>query len=473
MAKEKNSTKRKNISQDQYASDLFLKNENRRLKLVNAISIISCISILVFAVYYSIIDFKFLKTQIILLIALSFGALAPILLNSFKLHQFAKVYISSFDTLLILTFIFLFGGKELGSHTLFLIFSIIPIFIWSAREKYFIIFFYAINILAFIFIEFFPIKHNFPMSFPERYIELSSGLTILLSFLVTTVAIIIFHHLSNQKEAALYEKNLKIEEQKEETIKLNKELNKKIRELSRNKQELEEAHIIQGKIYSIIAHDLRNPASGIDGLLKILLRDYHKLGDEQKLEYLNILSRTSQTAHRLLENLLEWSMVQTNMLKLSPEKLNINDIVNEVIEHFLLSSQEKNIQIKNLIKNNQYAYADRHVLSTVFRNLISNAIKFTPKDGEISLSSQSEDDRKITISISDTGIGMTSRELNKLKKVGENLVKPGTENEKGTGLGLMIVKEFVELNGGKLSIHSSKGEGSTFSFSLTAADSLL
>lgn len=449
-------------------SEFLTRNESRRIKLVNSISIISFTSILIFVIYYSIIDFALLKTQIFLLSVFSVGALIPLLLNHFTYHQLAKIIIACYDSILILGFIFFFGGKELGSHTLFLIFSIIPIFIWSAKEKYFIVFFYTVNILLFIFIEFFPVNYTFPMQFPEKYISFSNGITILISFLVTSVAIIIFHRLADKKEALLFEKNIEIEKQKTATSDLNKELNKKVRELSNSKKELEEANIIQNKIYSIIAHDLRNPASSITGLLKVLVEEYQTLSEKQKQYYLQLIYQSSNTSYKLLENLLDWSLAQTNKISVKPEKISLKNIVDEILSHFKVSVQEKNIHIENKITPDLLAYADRYLLSTVLRNLISNAIKFTIKQGEISISTRIENKSKVFILVKDSGVGMSPGELNKLKRIGGNLVKPGTENEKGTGLGLMICKEFVELNGGNLSIESAKGKGSTFSFSVNS-----
>jgi signal transduction histidine kinase len=248
-------------------------NESRRIKLVNHISVISCVSICIFIAFYLGMDIPDLNTQIIYLSFFAAGALLPILFNRIQLHQLAKLYIAAYDTTLILILLAKFGGKAHGSHILFLLFAIIPIFIWSIKERIFIFIFYGLNIGLFLAYEFF----NFPLlgqvALPESYFEVTKGITILISYTGATIAIIIFHRLSNIKEEQLQLQNQEIGRQKVELEKLNNKLNEKLQELTQQKNELKQANRIQSKIHSVIAHDLRSPVSSIYRLLEVINTD--------------------------------------------------------------------------------------------------------------------------------------------------------------------------------------------------------
>jgi signal transduction histidine kinase len=168
---------------------------------------------------------------------------------------------------------------------------------------------------------------------------------------------------------------------------------------------------------------------------------------------------------RLLENLLEWANSQTGKISYKPSPVNLNELLKEDFGTLNDMAIRKNIELKPFIPENLVVIADRNMIKTVLRNLISNAIKFTPKNGKVEVSALTND-KYAEIAVSDNGIGMTQEIRAKIFRIDANLLTRGTENEKGTGLGLFLCKEFVEKHGGKIWVESESGKGSIFKFSL-------
>ncbi|RLD64921.1 MAG: hybrid sensor histidine kinase/response regulator, partial [Bacteroidetes bacterium] len=187
-------------------------------------------------------------------------------------------------------------------------------------------------------------------------------------------------------------------------------------------------------------------------------QDLEEIGKINKI----VLQSSTQT-HKLLLNLLEWSKAQTNQIQYKPEKIDIHKIINAQIELFKYQANKKGLQLKDE-SNHCLVFADMNLLNTVLRNLISNAVKYTKK-GEILIKCIRETSN-YKISISDTGVGISKENLKKLFDIGENTSTPGTDGERGTGLGLILCKEFVEKNKGEFFVESTVNKGSVFSFSL-------
>jgi signal transduction histidine kinase len=446
--------------------DFGEQNERRRIKLVNYISIISACSILVFVFYYAFLDYANLATQVRFLILFSLGALAPILLNRFERYSLAKYYIATYDTLLILFLILKFGGKIHGSHILFLLFAIIPVFIWSVKQKPSIFIYYGINISLYVLFEFFDLGIDEFSTFPTEYNSLTKGITILVSYTGATIAIILFHRLAAAKEEQLQLQKREIEKQNNELEKLNNSLNAKIKELTKHQAELNHSNMVKGKIYSVIAHDLRSPFTSIRDLLGILTEEYDELTEEEKKKYISSVVKTSNNTHSLLENLLDWSQMQSNRIVFNPEEVNLHNAIQEAINVNKEGADLKSIKIQTDNHTSNLVKADKQMLATILRNLISNAVKFTPRAGQITIRCISETDKKVRIEITDTGIGLSNTEIDKLFKVEQNFLRLGTEKEKGSGLGLIICKDFVDRHNSELNVKSTPEEGSCFYFSL-------
>jgi len=221
------------------------------------------------------------------------------------------------------------------------------------------------------------------------------------------------------------------------------------------------------RFFSIIAHDLRNPFHTVKGFSEILLNDLEKLEPEKIKKYIQFIFNSSTNGSNLLENLLQWSRSQTGSIPFNPAKLNLFELTEEIIKLLEANAHKKNIKIEQLIEPEIVVFADQNMLMTVFRNLISNAIKFTGENGKITLQSHIQD-QQIEVSITDSGIGIPCEIIPKLFRIDTNITTKGTSNETGTGLGLILCKEFIEKHKGKIWVESNQNEGSSFKFTLSS-----
>ncbi len=239
----------------------------------------------------------------------------------------------------------------------------------------------------------------------------------------------------------------------------------KIREIN---TELTESNKTKDKFFSIISHDLRGPLSGLMQLLEILADEYSSLEEQERLKLISEAATSAKRTYNLMENLLEWSRVQSGKMEYQPERINLLQLVNDVSSLYNQNIKNKNISLEINIQDNISVFADRKMSETVLRNLISNAVKFTYASGCISLASEKKNDF-IIVKIRDTGVGISSDELLNLFRLDVSHSTKGTENESGTGLGLILCKELVERQGGKIWIESKISEGSTFYFTIPLA----
>jgi PAS domain S-box-containing protein len=231
--------------------------------------------------------------------------------------------------------------------------------------------------------------------------------------------------------------------------------------------ELNQLNATKDKFFSIIAHDLKNPFITILGFSELLLSDYNDLSDEEKIYYISEMHKSAQISHLLLQNLLQWSRTQTGKIEFNPQKLSLFKSIVHNIDLLNASAQKKQIHLINKVDESVHANADEDMLNTILRNLLTNAIKFTSKDGSITVSSITSSNM-IEVSINDTGVGMDDTTKKKLFQLDDTVSKTGTDNESGTGLGLLLCKEFVEKHGGKIRVESEPGKGSSFIFTLPA-----
>lgn len=240
---------------------------------------------------------------------------------------------------------------------------------------------------------------------------------------------------------------------------------KAMEEVVKSEQKLSELNATKDKFFSIIAHDLKNPFNAIHGFSNLLVEQIQAKDYEGVEEYAGIIQNASEQAISLLYNLMEWSRSQTGRLKFNPEMIEIDPLVNDVTVLLKESAQNKSIMICSEKLQNEMVYADKAMLNTVLRNLISNAIKFTFPGGKIIISAKRTAEEMV-ISVSDNGVGMNTDFINKLFHIEENVSTSGTQQEEGTGLGLILCKEFVDNHNGRIWVESEEGKGSTFYFTL-------
>jgi PAS domain S-box-containing protein len=220
------------------------------------------------------------------------------------------------------------------------------------------------------------------------------------------------------------------------------------------------------KFFSIIAHDIRNPFHSIIGLSEFLLKRVKENNLNGVEKYAESIQQSSQRIMDLLTNLMLWSHSQTGRMNFKPEHLELVNLVNEVALLFTETIKNKSIELKKVLSPNTYVYADKSMISTILRNLISNAIKFSFPGGEILISTV-ESENGVTIQIRDSGVGIPEESIEYLFRIDQNYSTPGTLREQGTGLGLILCKEFVEKHGGKIWVESKSNttdKGSTFYF---------
>jgi signal transduction histidine kinase len=235
-------------------------------------------------------------------------------------------------------------------------------------------------------------------------------------------------------------------------------------------KEIEEANKTKDQFFSIIAHDLKSPFNALLGLSVMLDDNYETLTDPERKEFIHYLREAVDTLYQLLENLLNWSVSQRGILQLFPSKLQINNIIEDTLLLFSQQAQMKNITFSFENKTHEQAYADADTVKTILRNLISNAIKFSPLGGKViiktALSEISDGAPLYEVQISDSGVGIPQDKQEIIFENPMEVKTKGTSNEKGTGLGLLICKDFVQKNNGQISLISEPGKGSTFIFTL-------
>lgn len=240
--------------------------------------------------------------------------------------------------------------------------------------------------------------------------------------------------------------------------------------ISEQNKQLIELNATKNKFFSIIAHDLKNPFSTILGYSSLLSQNFTSFSMEESLNFINSIFNSADNAYKLLENLLTWARTQSQTLTFEPEVINIKNMVNEVLLLNESFAAKKDITIINNITSDCHVLADKNMIHTVFRNLVSNAIKYTDKYGAVTVDFlRKPDEHLAVVSVVDTGIGIASDRLENLFRIDTNSTTPGTHNESGTGLGLILCYEFVVKNGGKIWVDSLVGRGSAFSFTVPLA----
>lgn len=257
----------------------------------------------------------------------------------------------------------------------------------------------------------------------------------------------------------VYKKVRKYNRERLQNEALIKESELKLSELNENKN----------KFFSIIAHDLKSPFNSILGFSKHLAQNYKNIEEDKLGSYLSGLATLSQQTYTLLENLLLWARTQMGGMTAIPEIINLKLIVLDNLELFNGISATKNITVTDHLPEKIEVFADPNMTTTIVRNLLVNALKFTPQNGSIDIFGSVNSDF-IEITIKDTGIGIAHDEIDNLFRLDARLQKQKSSNEKGTGLGLLLCKEFIEKNGGQIWVVSTSGMGSSFTFTLPARD---
>lgn len=255
-----------------------------------------------------------------------------------------------------------------------------------------------------------------------------------------------------------------------ESLRLNRrKLQQTNQELKASQQKLEKSNATKDKFFSIIAHDLRAPFNAFVSVSDALADDYDTLSEERKKSFARNINNSARHLNNLIENLLQWSRSQTDRLVYSPEVADLNSLINENIKLSKTHAQSKNISLINNLNSERLVFCDKNLINVVFRNLISNAIKYSPEGGKVETGIfQAAGNGMLTVYVLDYGIGLTQEDINKLFRIDQNTKFIGQSTEKGTGLGLILCKEFIEKHGGEIWVESEINTGSRFLFTLPA-----
>ncbi|HNI91149.1 MAG TPA: HAMP domain-containing sensor histidine kinase, partial [Leptospiraceae bacterium] len=246
----------------------------------------------------------------------------------------------------------------------------------------------------------------------------------------------------------------------------NKELSVLVAKLSEKNTELNSLIAAKDKFFSIIAHDLKGPVGNLNSFLSFMAAQYENISKEEFHEDLILLESASNKIKGLLENLLTWARSQRGDMQYKPESISIYDVVKSSIQLFEPSAANKKILLNNKVSTDIKAFADSQMITTVIRNLIGNAIKYTDENGSVTISAN-ESGGKVELTVEDSGIGMSSNIAENLFRIDvKHFSTEGTNGEKGTGLGLILCKEFIDRHQGRIWAESELGKGSKFRFTI-------
>lgn len=221
---------------------------------------------------------------------------------------------------------------------------------------------------------------------------------------------------------------------------------------------------VKNKFFAIISHDLKSPFNALLGMTQMMTQMADSFSKDKLVEYASSVNEAGVRVFDLLQNLLEWSLLQMDGAKVEPETISLQDAVQENVDILKPIALEKDITLKNGVKKTA-AFADREMVQTVIRNLIANALKFTPPGGSVEISSR-KNENMVQVTVSDTGVGMSAEQAEKVFTLDQKTSTTGTAGEHGTGLGLPLCKDMIERNGGRIWVESTEGEGSRFHFTL-------
>jgi len=239
-------------------------------------------------------------------------------------------------------------------------------------------------------------------------------------------------------------------------------------EINLKTEQLQKSNAEKEKFLSILAHDLKGPLNSFMGFTDILMTNIENLSTTNILEISKMMNDSANNLYRLLDNLLEWSRIKQGLMLTEPYSMNLSKEVDVILTSFLDTAAQKQIELRPNIDLIQTVFVDPHMLKSILRNLVYNAIKFTPRGGKVEINAALDEMGLVVVEIKDNGIGMDQTMLSNLFRLDVNTKRSGTENEPTSGLGLILCKDFIEENGGAIWVKSEIGVGSSFYFSLPA-----
>ena len=285
--------------------------------------------------------------------------------------------------------------------------------------------------------------------------------------LMILLVLVVYRNLVQKRQAnkMLAKQKREIEWKNRELFNKNEEIESQAKKLKSANEKLQESNTTKDKFFSIISHDLKSPFNAILGYSCLLSENYHDYDDDKKESMIKDMDTSARSAFKLLDDLLTWSRSQLGGVEYSPETIDLFALINETIYYLKGQAKSKHIDVVNEVYDSTTIFADKDMLSAILRNLISNAIKFTHEGGAIKIAAKNHASDTL-IAITDTGVGIPKEKIPKIFNLSQDAKTLGTNRENGTGLGLILCKEFVEKHGGKIQVDSEVGFGSVFSFTI-------
>lgn len=376
-------------------------------------------------------------------------------------HHLKIGYSFAFFILSILSIGFLWfynGGYNGNNIILIFVYFIVIITILPANFRVYAFIVYAcfITLLTYIHYHYpqlvIPYQNDY-----QRYVDLMLGY-----FLYLFLVYIIQNTILKNYEADRHKINI----QKEQLSSLVNELNETNKRLQNTIKDVEELNLSKDRFITILSHDLRSPFQGLLGITKTLENNFNSFTDDEKQFYISQINRTLVKLYTFLEQLLLWGKIQKNGLVLKYESCNVKELIVESLSPLTISASKKKISIELLCDDELISILDKERISIVLRNLISNAIKFSPVGSKVIISANEQND-ELKISVIDEGVGMSEDYINKLFKLDEIVSSIGTDGELGSGMGLILCSDILKRHNGKITVQSKEGKGSTFMITIS------
>ncbi|MDP9230611.1 MAG: HAMP domain-containing histidine kinase [Bacteroidota bacterium] len=433
--------------------------EKRKLGIFNQLNFLQLITGIIVPLVSLFNDEKLSSLACFLATLPAFISLLVLSLNYYR--KFDAAMISYFILYPVITSIIYLGGMNLGVELFFILYGILSVFFLQELSQ--MLFSVSLSMVSYFVLSVVWKHYQYQLATAHLGFYLfNQALAII--FIFYGLYLIKKENTGYQfnilaKSRILHKKNLEIQQQKKEIV-------EKARLLEKQTTELTELNSLKNKLFSVIAHDLKTPMYALRNLFSDM-KQQDLPGEEIKTMIPDVLNDLNYTTG-LMENLLQWAKSQMQISSIKPQLLEISKMTEDVLQLLRLQANAKNIYMESKVNSPVYVMADRDMINLVLRNLLSNAIKFTNQQGyiEIGIKKMSA---FVEVYVHDNGTGMSAETLRKIEKK-DYFTTNGTESESGTGLGLMLCREFVIKNGGQMNIRSKVGEGSIFSFTLPRAN---
>ncbi|MCS7052319.1 MAG: HAMP domain-containing histidine kinase [Ignavibacterium sp.] len=361
-------------------------------------------------------------------------------------------YIYWFGLMIILPIVWIYGGGIDGSWPILFVAIYIGLFLTTNEKREYILLISVLFAIILILLDY--LYPEIIVRFDERTQRITYFIKAFVVYLILIhylLEFILFQNKIEHRKLELTNKNLS------ETIQKNKILNEKLDSLLK---ELQNANNSKDRFISIVAHDLRSPYQGLLGVTRLLKENYTALSEEEKKQLIDKLNALVEKQYSFLEELLIWGRLQKNNISIKIEEFSIKDVLLSIIENFNFKIESKNLDVQLLLDDNLVLKSDRYLISTVLRNVLSNAIKFSNHNGKVEITGRKKENY-YEVKIKDYGIGIDNEDLNNLFLIDTKVTKKGTDGETGFGFGLVVSNEIMSKLNGTISIESQEGIGTS------------